>query len=55
MSNIFDLERKKQLELTTAGVVELADAPDSKSGLGNQVGVQFSPPAPIFNITAMEV
>ena len=31
-----------------AGVVELADAPDSKSGGGNPVRVQFSPPAPNF-------
>jgi hypothetical protein len=29
-------------------VVELADAPDSKSGWGDPVGVRFPPPAP-FN------
>jgi hypothetical protein len=29
-----------------AGVVELADAPDSKSGGGNSVWVQLPPPAP---------
>ena len=45
---MFDLMCKKHLKSTIAGVVELADAPDSKSGLGNQVGVQFSPPAPNF-------
>ena len=32
--------------LTRAGVAELVDAPDSKSGSGNRVGVQVSPPAP---------
>ncbi len=31
-----------------AGVVELADAPDSKSGWGNPVGVRFPPPAPLI-------
>ena len=30
-----------------AGVVEVADAPDSKSGEGNLMGVQAPPPAPI--------
>ena len=30
-----------------AGVVEQADAPDSKSGGGNPMRVRFSPPAPI--------
>ena len=29
-----------------AGVVELVDAPDSKSGARNGVGVQVPPPAP---------
>ncbi len=29
-----------------AGVVELADAPDSKSGEGDLVWVRFPPPAP---------
>ena len=33
-----------------AGVVELADAPDSKSGEGNLVGVRFSPPAPYLSM-----
>ena len=32
-----------------AGVAELADAPDSKSGAGNSVGVQVPPPAPLKN------
>ena len=30
-----------------AGVAEPVDAPDSKSGSGNWVGVQVSPPAPL--------
>ena len=29
-----------------AGVAELVDAPDSKSGSGNRVRVRVSPPAP---------
>ena len=29
-----------------AGVAELVDAPDSKSGLSNGVGVRFPSPAP---------
>jgi hypothetical protein len=34
--------------------VEQADAPDSKSGWGNPVGVRFSPPAPL-KINKLEV
>ena len=34
------------LRADNAGVVELADAPDSKSGGGNSVWVQLPPPAP---------
>jgi hypothetical protein len=34
------------LNAECAGVVELADAPDSKSGGGNSVWVQLPPPAP---------
>jgi hypothetical protein len=33
--------------LNLAGVAELVDAPDSKSGSGNRVRVRFSLPAPI--------
>ena len=33
-----------------AGVAEPVDAPDSKSGSGNRVGVQVSPPAPKVKI-----
>jgi hypothetical protein len=35
--------------LSPAGVAELVDAPDSKSGSGNRVGVRFPPPAPTSN------
>ena len=35
--------------LTAAGVAELVDAPDSKSGMGNHVRVRFSLPAPFLN------
>ena len=45
---VFDPESEKHLESTVAGVVELADAPDSKSGGGDPVRVQVSPPAPLF-------
>jgi hypothetical protein len=34
---------------SVAGVAELVDAPDSKSGMGNHVRVRFSLPAPFFN------
>ena len=34
-----------------APVVELVDAPDSKSGIGNDVGVRFSPGAPTKSTT----
>ena len=44
---MFDLICNKHLKSTVAGVVELADAPDSKSGGGDPVRVQVSPPAPI--------
>ena len=37
-----------------AGVVELADAPDSKSGGGNSVWVQLPPPAP-YNLLLQEL
>ena len=36
--------------ISSAGVAEAVDAPDSKSGSGNRVGVQVSPPAPKFKI-----
>ena len=32
--------------ISSAGVAEPVAAPDSKSGSGNRVGVQVSPPAP---------
>lgn len=32
-----------------AGMAELVDAPDSKSGFGNKVGVRFPLPAPSLN------
>jgi hypothetical protein len=38
---------RKSFRISNAGVVEQADAPDSKSGWGNPVRVRFSPPAPI--------
>jgi hypothetical protein len=44
-------EVKNTLKLTVAGVVELADAPDSKSGGGNSVWVRLPPPAPIKSKT----
>ncbi len=34
--------------MTTAGVAELVDAPDSKSGFRKEVRVRLSLPAPIF-------
>ena len=40
---------KKLYSPSLAGVAELADAPDSKSGAGNSVGVQVPPPAPLKN------
>ena len=36
-------------EWPSAGVVELVDAPDSKSGSGDRVSVRFRPPAPIVH------
>ena len=33
---------------SVAGVAELVDAPDSKSGSGNRVSVRFRPPVPTF-------
>ncbi len=36
-----------------AGVAELADAPDSKSGDGNIVWVRFPPPAPFPKQTSL--
>jgi hypothetical protein len=36
---------------TSAGVVELVDAPDSKSGSGDRVSVRFRPPAPVALLT----
>src|SRR5688572_23948653 len=38
--------RAKYLKYFSAGVAELVDAPDSKSGSGNRVWVRFPPPAP---------
>ena len=39
----------KMIRRPTAGVVELVDAPDSKSGARNGVRVRVPPPAPALN------
>ncbi len=46
-------EAENALQSMVAGVVELADAPDSKSGGGNSVWVRLPPPAP-FKIKELE-
>ena len=38
-------------EFRCAGVVELVDAPDSKSGISNDVSVRLRPPAPNIRIS----
>ena len=53
---VIDQRRENPLKSSIAGVVELADAPDSKSGGGNSVWVQLPPPAPIdyFNFNELQ-
>ena len=41
-----DFREKKWYNLFCAGVMELADVPDSKSGPGDRVRVRPPPPAP---------
>ena len=38
-----------------AGMAELVDAPDSKSGSGNRVRVRFSLPAPLKAVNYHEI
>ena len=47
VENAVDMARRfRDNAARLAGVVELVDAPDSKSGARNGVGVQVPPPAP---------
>ncbi len=49
LQNIVDVTRQNRvLQQGIAGVMELVDVPDSKSGARNGVGVRFPPPAPNF-------